>query len=425
MKIRKYIPQFLIDVYHFSLAFLGGLFYRFPSRNIKVIGVTGTSGKSTTVFLLSKILEKSGYKVAYISSIKFKLGKEEWENKLKMTMPGRMKIQRFFRKAVNKKCDYAILEVTSEGVKQFRHKFIDFDVCCFLNLKPDHIESHGSFERYKEAKIRLFSALEKSKKRERTIVVNLDDESSPDFLKFEVEKKIGFTLQGNNIRQRLVGGLVWPEKINLEKSSSDFVIKGVSFHLNLPGLFNVQNALCAISVALSQGISLPEISKSLREVKKIEGRMEKVINKPFFVFVDYAHTPYSLEEVYKTLKRSYPSSSLICVLGAAGGGRDKWKRLVMGEIAKNYCDEIIITNEDPYDEKPQEIINQVARGTEGRAIRILDRKEAIRKALSLARENDVVIITGKGSEPWMCVAGGKKIPWDDRKIVREEFSKVL
>jgi len=152
--------------------------------------------------------------------------------------------------------------------------------------------------------------------------------------------------------------------------------------------------------------------------------METVISKPFRVIVDYAFTPNALGQVYKTIKDNLSSQRIICVLGSCGGGRDKWKRPVLGEIAAKHCDEIIITNEDPYDEDPMEIINQVSGGAKGKAIKILDRREAIKKALNLANPGDLVIITGKGCEPSICLAGGKQIPWDDRKAVREEFKKL-
>jgi len=173
---------------------------------------------------------------------------------------------------------------------------------------------------------------------------------------------------------------------------------------------------------LSQGISLAICQKAIEKVKGIPGRMEEVVSSPFRVFVDYAFTPDALEKVYQTLKPQ--NGKMIAVLGACGGGRDKWKRPVLGEIAGKYCDKVIVTNEDPYDEDPMEIINQVAEGTKGKAKKILERREAIREALKLAKPNDVGIITGKGCEPWICIARGKKIPWDDREVVREEFKKL-
>ncbi len=171
--------------------------------------------------------------------------------------------------------------------------------------------------------------------------------------------------------------------------------------------------MAAIKIAMNLGVSLENCQKALQKFKGLQGRMEIVTKEPFTVIIDYAHTPEALEQVYKTLN----GSNLICVLGSCGGGRDKWKRPVLGKIANQYCKKVIITNEDPYDEEPTDIVNQVAGNTN--AEKILDRKEAIKKALSLAQANDIVIITGKGSEPWMCVKNNKKIPWSDSQIVKE------
>jgi UDP-N-acetylmuramoyl-L-alanyl-D-glutamate--2,6-diaminopimelate ligase len=427
---KKLIPNFLLSLYHFILAFFGALIYRFPSRpsgrgspeaarGLKVIGVTGTNGKTTTTEMISKILEETDYKVALLNSIRFKIGKDEELNRLRMTMPGRFFIQRFLRKAVNSNCQYAILEVTSEGIKQHRHRFINFQAAVFTNLAPEHIEAHGSFEKYKEAKGKLFRATKNIH------IINVDDENSNYFLKFPAKKKITFGLEKGDIN-----------------------LKNTNLNLKIPGQFNLYNALAAISVAISQGIDKDFARKVLEEFKGVPGRMEEVISEPFKVIVDYAFTPNALEKVYSTLANlhEYPTNStnireisgqiransrLICVLGACGGGRDKWKRPVLGELAAKYCDEIIVTNEDPYDENPMEIIEQVAKGTENISInqphqhksavhKILDRREAIKEAIKLAKKGDIVVITGKGCEPSI-VEKGKKIPWDDRRVVREEF----
>jgi len=172
---------------------------------------------------------------------------------------------------------------------------------------------------------------------------------------------------------------------------------------------------------------LETCKSALEKIERIPGRMEEVISKPFRVFVDYAFTPNALRKVYEALQNSkfkIQNSKLICVLGACGGGRDKWKRPVLGKIAGEHCQEVIVTNEDPYDEDPLEIIEQVASGVGAKAKKILDRREAIREALKIAKAGDVVVITGKGCEPWICVAEGKKIAWDDRKVVKEEFHKL-
>ena len=389
--IKKIIPLFLLEFYHYSLAGIGAFLYGFPSRKLTVIGVTGTSGKTTIVELCANIFQEAfrqaqgkQFKVASISSIKFKIGDREWENKLKMTMPGRMKIQRFLRQAVKSGCKYAVLEVTSEGIKQFRHKFIDFDVAVFTNLSPEHIEVHGGFEKYRAAKAKLFQQVKKIH------IINIDDKNAGYFLKYPAEKKIEYGINDAGI-----------------------LPKG----LKLLGKFNLYNAITATKIAMSQGISLETCKRALEKVKGITGRMEIVIREPFTVVVDYAHTSAALTQVYE----SFAGKRLVCVLGACGGKRDKWKRPILGKIAAQYCDQVIITNEDPYDENPMEIINQVAANT--KAEKILDRKQAIKKAIELAKPGDVVIITGKGSEPWMCVKGGKKIPWDDREIVLDFLRK--
>jgi UDP-N-acetylmuramoyl-L-alanyl-D-glutamate--2,6-diaminopimelate ligase len=397
--IKKITPSFLLRIYHYKLALLGAIIFGFPgkSKSLKIIGVTGTSGKSTSVDFITRTLEEAGNKVASISSIRFKIADKEWENKYKMTMPGRFVIQKFLKQAKDAGCKYVVLEITSEGIRQFRHKFITFNTAVFTNLTPEHIESHGGFENYRKEKLKLFKAVKKIH------IVNIDDKNSKYFLDIPAEKKITFSLKD-------------VENINTETGIS-FDFKGTRFNLNLVGEFNIYNALSAICVGVSENIGLDVCKKALEKAKGISGRMEVVAKEPFKVVVDYAHTPDQLEAVYKTFK----SSPLVCVLGSCGGGRDKWKRPILGQIANKHCKEIIITNEDPYDEDPMDIINQVAITAGNNVIKILDRKEAIKEAIKLAKVGDTIIITGKGSEPWMCVAGGKKIPWNDREIARENL----
>jgi len=415
--LKKFVPGFLLNFYHFILAFLGAIIYRFPSKKIKVIGVTGTNGKTTVTEMISEIFEEADYKVALLNSIRFKIGSQEKKNELRMTMPGRFFIQRFLRKAAESGCQYAILEVTSEGIKQHRHRFINFNVAVFTNLAPEHIEAHGSFEKYREAKGKLFQATKNIH------IINVDDENSDYFLKFPARKKITYGLK-----------------------TGDFNLENTNLKLKIPGQFNLYNALAAISVAVSQGIDKEFAKRVLGEFKGVPGRMEEVISQPFKVIVDYAFTPNALEKVYSTLANlhEYPTNStnireisgqiransrLICVLGACGGGRDKWKRPVLGKLAAKYCDQIIITNEDPYDEDPYQILSMIKSGITksqfpiSNFYEIIDRREAIRKSLELAKPGDTVIITGKGCEPSIVIKG-KKIPWDDRKTVREEFQKI-
>lgn len=388
--LRKFVPSFVFSWYHFGLAFLGALIFGFPSRNLVVIGITGTNGKSTVVHLITEVLEKSGFKTASLSSIKFKINKKEWPNMLKMTMPGRFKLQGFLRDAARARCKYVILEVTSEGIKQHRHRFIDFDGAVFTNLAREHLEAHKGFENYKKAKGKLFKALARSKKKNKFAAFNADDKNSEYY-----------------------AGLVGNAK-------KYFYGKDSKIEISLPGEFNLYNAAAAVEVAKSLGISLGKTLRILKSIKKIPGRMELVIEKPFKVFVDYAHTPNSLEKVYKTLGKG-----LICVFGSCGGGRDKWKRPESGGIADKYCNRIILTNEDPYDENPERILLEIESGITNTSVdKILDRRQAINKALSLAKRGDTVIVTGKGCEPWICVEKDRKIPWDDREVVKEEFKKI-
>jgi len=407
--LKKIIPSFVFSWYHLLLAFLGALIYGFPSRKLIVIGITGTNGKSTVVHLITEILEKAlrpaQGKVASLSSIKFKIDKEERLNMLKMTMPGRFMIHHFLNEANEVGCKYAVLEVTSEGIKQHRHRFIDFNGAVFTNLTREHLEAHKGFENYKKAKGKLFKAVKRSKKKNKFIVINADDKHADYFTKL-----------AEGVRRRTYG---------IDNKEVDIRPDKIKLKISLPGKFNIYNSLAAVGVGLLQDISLNEILKVLKNIKEIPGRMESVIKEPFKVFVDYAHTPDALEKVYKALGKR-----LICVLGSCGGGRDKWKRPELGKIASEYCHQIILTNEDPYDENPELILKDIKSGfsefqtQNSKFQKILDRREAIYKALSLAKKDDTVIITGKGCEPWMCVANGKKIKWDDRKVVREEFEKI-
>ncbi len=400
--LKKIIPSFVFSWYHFLLIWLGAIIYNFPSRKLIIIGVTGTNGKTTVVHLITEILASQlRSKVASLSSIRFKIGDKEWPNMLKMTMPGRFKLQKFLRKAVRTRCKYAVLEITSEGIKQHRHRFIDFNGVVFTNLTKEHIEAHKGFENYKKAKGKLFKALQKSKKKDKFAAINIDDRNSKYFLDLSKNLKV-YTYGIKNKEAE-----IRPDKIKLE--------------ILLLGKFNIYNSLAAVCVAQSLGLTLRKTLKILKSIKEIPGRMELVIEKPFKVFVDYAHTPDALEKVYKTL-----GQNLICVFGSCGGGRDKWKRPEIGKIAARHCDKIILTNEDSYDENPKSILKNIEKGFSQNTNyeKIINRRKAINKALSLAKKDDIVIITGKGNEPWICVEHGKKIPWDERKVVKEEFKKI-
>jgi UDP-N-acetylmuramoyl-L-alanyl-D-glutamate--2,6-diaminopimelate ligase len=367
---------------------------------MKVIAVTGTKGKSTTVFMVSKIFEEQGEPVAAIGSLGFKIKDHTWPNILKMTLPGRLKLQKFLYRAKNAGCKYVVLEATSEGIAQNRLAGINVDCAVFTNLHREHLESHGSFENYMAAKQKLFL---KTKNRQ---ILNIDDPYFEKFANYPAKTKITFGKEWGMI------------------TFSNLRTKNTFLDLKLLGDFNECNALAALAVAYAYNFDMDKAVASLNSIESVPGRMEVVDAEfkglKFKVVVDYAHTPDSLEAVYKNLKPR--AKKLICVFGAAGGGRDKWKRPEFGKIAAEYCDRIILTNEDPFDEKPEEILNHIEKGILALGMpheKILDRREAIKKALTSAESGDVVVITGKGSETSIAVSGGKKIPWSDRAVVEE------
>jgi UDP-N-acetylmuramoyl-L-alanyl-D-glutamate--2,6-diaminopimelate ligase len=412
--IKNFIPKKIFKaaqpVYHFLLSFLGALVYLFPSRHIKVIGVTGTKGKTTTIELINTILEEAGYKTALAGTLRIKIGDKSERNLYKMTMPGRFFTQKFLKKAVRADCNYAIIEITSEGVKQFRHKFLNLDGLVFTNISPEHIESHGSYEKYLEAKLKIAKALEKSNKKDKVIVVNSDDKEAVKFLSIKIPRKISYSLS-------------CAKPFNLTKHSSRIMFEEENVSLKLPGEFNIYNALAAATFAKTQGVGIATIKKALEKFSGVRGRMERIEEgQDFTVVVDYAHTKDSLEKAYG----AYPNTRKICVLGSTGGGRDKWKRKEMGSVADKYCEYIILTNEDPYDEDPHKIVEDVTQGIKNTEKKtIMDRREAIREALKQAHKDDIVFITGKGTDPYIMGQNGNKTPWDDATVTREELRKLL
>lgn len=417
--IRKIIPVALFRAiqppYHYILSLIGALYYRFPSKEITVIGVTGTKGKSTVVELINAILEADGRRTAVAGTIRFKIGEKSERNMYKMTMPGRFFTQRFLRDAVNAGCDVAIIEMTSQGVIQYRHKGIHLDALVFTNISPEHIESHGSYEKYIAAKLELVRALEASQKRPRYMIANRDDDHGTAFLDCSVEYPLPY-------------GLSDLELHTLNKDDVSLVLQGSTIRVPLIGLFNIYNTLAAITCARAFGVPLKTIIKALTNLTPIKGRVErfkspKGADRKVTAVVDYAHTPDSLEKLYTAFEKE----KKVCILGNTGGGRDTWKRPEMGRIADKYCDRIILTNEDPYDEDPQKIIDDMVRGIEdeSKLTIIMDRRKAIHTALEEAKDGSVVIISGKGTDPYIMGPHNTKTPWSDAKVVQQEMSALF
>ncbi len=426
------MPQPILKAYHLLLALGAAFWYGRPSEHLTVIGVTGTKGKSTTVQYVGRLLEHAGYKVGWTSTAGFKVGDREWANAKKMTMLGRFQTQKLLREMVDAGCTHAVVETSSQGVDQFRHAGINYDMAVFTNLTPEHIEAHGGFENYKKAKGKFFAHVAGMGK---TCVVNIDDEHAPYFLSFPFEKKFGYGFAGKTpamdaVRQNFVPVLA--TDLILSGQGSTFSVDGHAMQVRPIGLFNVYNVLAAISVCRAIGFSWEKIEKGIAALLPVPGRLEFIDEgQDFSVVVDYAYEPAGLQACFDAL-RLLKRHRMIHVLGSAGGGRDVARRTVLGAMTAKESDIVIVTNEDPYDDDPRIIMDQVAEGAmrmgkeEGiHVFRVLDRQTAIDQAVALAKPGDLVLLTGKGSEPVMAVARGKYIPWDERAAARRALQKRM
>jgi UDP-N-acetylmuramoyl-L-alanyl-D-glutamate--2,6-diaminopimelate ligase len=407
------------SVYHFLWAWTGAHLHGHPSKKLFVIGVTGTKGKTTTIELVNAILEAAGKRTALISSLRIKIGDESQKNAMGNTMPGRAYLQKFLRNAVRAHCNYAIVEVASQGVVQHRHRFIHWNMGVLTNLAPEHIESHGSFENYRDAKLDF---LEYVVKEGGKVFLNRDDKNFDFFFEALGEHElITYSKDDEFFHDALPR--IRSTKMRRSNEAPHFLMSP----------FNEENIAVAVAIAKELGIGNTIIENAILAFEGVPGRMEFIHKGGFTAVVDYAHTPESLDAAYIAARPQpspdFPQPRLICVLGAAGGGRDTWKRPTMGTIAAERCDDIILTNEDPYDEDPQAIMDEIESGIsqplrEGQHVyKIIDRTAAIEKAVSLAREGDVVIGTGKGSEDWIHVAGGKKVPWSEHATFEAALQK--
>lgn len=430
--LKKLLPEKLFLAYHYIVAIFATLYYGFPSKKMIVIGVTGTKGKTSTINFIWSCLTAGGYKTGIISTANIRIGEKEFLNKYHMTMPGRFTIQKLMAQMVKNGCKFCIIETSSEGIKQYRHIGIYYDIAVFTNLSPEHLEAHsGSFEKYKQMKAKMFATLFSYKKFingkriEKVIIANRDSEHIDYFLNFKADKKITFAI--NNKADYIA------ENIQETNSGVDFEIAKAIFKISILGKFNVYNALPAIIICRFFGISDYLIAKGLLKLQIIPGRMEKIDEgQNFMVLVDYAHEKESITNILQTANNMKKvGARTIILLGAEGGGRDKAKRPIMGELAAKMADYVIVSNVDPYDDDPKQILEDIAIVSEkfgkirGQNLFVIeDRRLGIKKALLLAKINDIVLITGKGAEQSI-VIGGKRSVWDDRQVVREELRLAM
>ncbi|MFH0776304.1 MAG: UDP-N-acetylmuramoyl-L-alanyl-D-glutamate--2,6-diaminopimelate ligase [Patescibacteria group bacterium] len=407
--------------WHFLWALAAALWYRFPSRKIVVIGVTGTNGKTTTANLVAKILEANGERVALATTINFWLGAKKWDNLTKMTSLGRGGVQKFLRQAVDANCNYAVLEVSSHALTQKRVWGVFFNAAILTNITHDHLDFHGNFENYVAAKEQLFWQLARNHETgERIAILPAEDPNVDRFLRVPEIGIVTFGLKKGDLKA---------ENLTVRENSQKFDIVGMeqnfSLETKLLGSFNVANILAATGLALAIKIRPAVIRKVFKNLKPLPGRLETVeAGQNFRVVVDFAHTPDALEKLLRTFRAVTPGK-LWLVFGATGD-RDRTKRPIMGALAARLADEIVLTSDDPFTENPEKIIFEVREGVpreEGQGFRIeVSRKKAINFALQNAQKGDTVLLAGKGCEQFQ-VIGHKKIPWDDRKISAQILAK--
>lgn len=426
--LKLIIPKAFISAYHYFLSVVAAFWYHFPSREMTTIGITGTKGKSTTVYLLGQILREIGQKVGWTSTISFSDGKSEVLNQIKMTMPGRFFLERMLRQMKNNGAEVAMIETSSEGLAQSRHIGISYTGAVFTNLAPEHLTAHGGYENYKRVKGLLFKEVAKKGKNGFT-VINLDDPEAPYFIEQSNGARVyGFTQSNKNFAG--LERIFQIKNATTDVSGIKFDFADLHFTSSLLGMVNICNLAAAMATLVVLGVPLASIKQAVSNIASIPGRLE-FISRPNGdkIVVDYAHTPQSLEALYSSLE-VVSKKRVIHVLGPTGGGRDKDKIRLMGELVGQYADVVIVTTDDPYFDDPKTLAEPMLAGVkeEGKTENhnlfwIADRREAIKKAVELQASGDLVVISGKGSEQKMAIAG-KMIPWDDREVVKEEIGKL-
>lgn len=416
--VRSYLPKDLVhgieEVYRRGRVRLVALKYGNPANNLKVIAVTGTNGKTTTINYINEILKEAGHKTAMFSTALIEVAGATQLNDLNATVGTTERMQEFFRDAKNANVDYVVLEITSHALQQHKLDGVPIEVAVMTNLTQDHLDYHKTMDEYAAAKAKLF------KREPKFIVLNRDDAWYDYYNQFpagsqkitygkhdEAEAKIEYT---KLYKKGSEATIVIDHQTKLELATA------------LPGTFNIYNMTAAASAAYLLGIKLEDIVEGVANLEGVPGRFERVVEGlGYDVIVDYAHTPDALEQLLQAAKEVSKNRTIL-VFGATGD-RDKTKRPIMGEIAARLADRIILTDDESYSEDPQAIRDQVREGIESagataKLTEVADRREAIEKALSIAKKDDIVLVTGMGHEQFRIV-NGERLPWNDASVVRE------
>lgn len=408
MNIAEGCPVIRTDDSRLALACISDRFYGHPSGRFKLIGITGTKGKTTTTFMLKSILEASGKKVGIIGTLGTRIGERILYSE--RTTPESQDLQELFAQMVEEGVEYVAMEVSSQGLALHRVSCCEFDVGVFTNLSRDHIggKEHASMEEYLLAKCKLFKICKNG-------LINVDNEYAEKILKEATCSTLTFGIKADScVRASNIVKL--PKSVEFDITSPWY---GLRLRVNIPGRFSVYNALAAAGVSGMLGMPAEAVMAGLDKVQ-VPGRAESVdTGRDYSVIIDYAHTPDSLENILSTV-RDYAAGRVVCIFGC-GGDRDRSKRPMMGEISGRLADYTVITSDNPRTENPETIMRQIEDGiktTAGKYICICDRREAIKHALSAAMAGDVLVLAGKGHETYQTFSD-RTIPFDEREVVRE------
>ena len=434
--VKDKIPGYdsLVLPYHFGQALAAGSKYKFPGRKMKVIGVTGTNGKTTTCFMIWKMLNEAGHKTGLMTTVAW--GVDKLKNQVEhMTTVDSETLNKRMSRIARSGAEYLVLEVTSHALVQFRTLGVPIEIAVMTNVTHEHLDYHKTFERYRDAKRKLF-------KKAKFGVVNADDKSGIWFMQ-DVKNYITYGINHGQLRAKAVSLSASGVKyacgdIKPSKKTGVGQVGKMEIETQIPGQFNVYNSLAAVAVGLKLGLSEEEIVHGIKALETVEGRMNKIeLGQDFTVIVDYAHTPDAFSKVFSSVckKRSKADSfrrtkRVITVTGGAGR-RDESTRALRGEIAGKYSDFLIVTEDDSRDEDPEKIAAEFVKGAvkaglpEGKRVVVeLDRKKAIEAAVNLAKEGDIVLILGKGHEKTILRADGPH-KFEDLKVTGEAVRKRL
>ncbi|GGK15655.1 UDP-N-acetylmuramoyl-L-alanyl-D-glutamate--2,6-diaminopimelate ligase [Caldalkalibacillus thermarum] len=419
------VPVIIVPDTRRALAYVANRFYGFPTQKLRLIGVTGTNGKTTVTYLIEKMLEDQGRKTGRIGTINMKIGDRLVE--VKNTTPESLHLQQAFHDMLQAKCSHAVIEVSSHALDMGRVRGCNFGVAIFTNLTQDHLDYHQSMEEYKRAKGLLFSQLGNgiSERDLKYAILNADDPASSYYAKITPAQVLTYGIKSERADIKAADITLSPRGVSF---TVHYGTEQEQFNVPLVGMFNVYNVLAAVGAGVVEGLSLRQISDSLSEVQGIPGRMEVVeAGQDFTVIVDYAHTPDSLANVLSTA-RQLARKRLICVVGC-GGDRDRGKRPLMAQMAVKYADLTVLTSDNPRSEDPAAIIRDMEKGlieqdvSQTKYTSIIDRRQAIHWAINKAEKDDVIIIAGKGHETYQEIKG-QRFHFDDREVAREALASL-